>query len=59
MDLSELKARVKELEQSKLAMVDYLKLKVTLQDWHAVMDASCDIREIDSELKVLRAMLGE
>jgi len=54
--MEKVKARIKELQDSKLAMIDYLKLKVTLQDWHAVMDASCDIREIDSELKALNSI---
>ena len=53
-----LKGRIRELEESKSAMIDYLKLKVTLQDWHAVMDASCDIREIDSELKALNKIIN-
>jgi len=55
MDIS---TRIKELETSKSEMVSYLKLKIVLQDWHAVMDASCDIREIETELKVLNRLIA-
>ena len=57
-DSAKLRIRIKELEDSKSAMIGYLKLKVVLQDWHAVMDASCDIREIESELKTLNKIVN-
>lgn len=49
-----LKTRIKELESQKNRMIDYLILKVDYKDWHGVMDASCDIREIDVELRLLK-----
>ena len=45
--------RINELKQAKERMIDYLKLKVTEQDWHAVCDAANDIREIESALNTL------
>jgi len=32
-------------------MIEYLKLKVTEEDWHGVADAAMDLREIEVELK--------
>lgn len=42
-----------ELQTQRVRMVDYLKLKLTQEDWHGVADAAMDIREIDAALKVL------
>lgn len=32
-------------------LVRYLAEKASLEDWHGVMDAAADLREIDSELR--------
>jgi hypothetical protein len=42
-----------ELEKRRELMIEYLKDKVILEDWHGVMDAAADIREIDAKLSVL------
>lgn len=43
-----------KLEAHRLTMVQYLYDKAGLEDWHGVMDAAADLREIDAELRVLR-----
>ena len=49
-----LKDRIEKLESRFNGMQNYLNLKFDEEDWHAVMDASADIREILAELKILR-----
>lgn len=49
----ELIAELASLFQQKQRMVDYLKLKLSQEDWHGVADAAMDIREIISETKAL------
>jgi hypothetical protein len=39
-------------------MVEYMQLKIQAEDWHAVADAAMDIREIESEMKALKDMVG-
>ena len=34
-------------------MIDYLNMKVSLEDWHGVADAAMDLREIDAKLYIL------
>jgi hypothetical protein len=34
-------------------LIDYLKMKIEVEDWHAVCDAGMDLRELDVKLKVL------
>jgi hypothetical protein len=36
-------------------MVEYLQAKSRDGDWHGVSDAACDLREIEAELRGLRA----
>lgn len=43
------------LDTDLLLMKDYLQMCVRKEDWHGVMDASADIREILAKLSVLRA----
>jgi hypothetical protein len=33
----------------KELMVQYLKQKVELEDWHGVADAACDLRVLEAE----------
>lgn len=47
---------VEELQRQKKEMVEYLKLKLSIEDWHGVQDAASDIREIEAQLKVLRVV---
>lgn len=42
-----------QLEADFALMKDYLQMCVRKEDWHGVMDASADIREIVSKLSVL------
>ena len=46
--------RVVYLQAMHATMVAYLRAKVEDADWHGVMDASADLREIEAELKGLR-----
>lgn len=52
-----------EREQALLAqrrtMLDYLKLRLSLDDMHGVQDAASDVREIDARLNELRRRDGE
>lgn len=47
---------IESLESDFLLMKDYLQMCVRKEDWHGVMDASADIREILAKLSVLRAV---
>ncbi len=47
-------ARAGELKIQRDTMVNYLQIKMNEQDWHGVMDAAADLRDIDSELKGLK-----
>lgn len=46
----------KDLQHQRELMIAYLKLRLVLEDWHGVMDAAADIREIDAKLAVLREL---
>lgn len=39
------------LEEQHVSMVAYLHMKVATSDWHGVMDAAADLREIEAEIK--------
>lgn len=42
-----------QLERDFILMKDYLLMCFRKEDWHGVMDASADIREIVSKLSIL------
>jgi hypothetical protein len=46
---------VGDLYAQHTALVAYLLSKVSAEDWHAVADAACDLREIDAKLSVIHA----
>lgn len=46
------------LEQRKKAYLEYLKLKLYEQDWHAVSDAANDLRELEIELQLSPTVVG-
>jgi hypothetical protein len=46
--------RTEQLEADFGLMKEYLMMCVRKEDWHGVMDASADIREIVAKLSVLR-----
>ena len=48
-----LEDRIAKLNKRFEGMQSYLLLKNDEQDWHGVMDASADIRELLAELQVL------
>ena len=35
-------------------MIAYLKLRLELRDYHGVMDAAADLRELEVELRMIR-----
>lgn len=41
--------------QKKAILVDYMLLKMELQDWHGVADVACDIRELEARWPFLKA----
>lgn len=41
------------LRGQRTTMLDYLDMMVRRQDWHGVMDAAADLREIDAKIAVL------
>lgn len=43
----------RQLERDFALMKDYLLMCFRKEDWHGVMDASADIREIVSKLSIL------
>ena len=47
---------IAELQQQREMMIAYLHLRADMEDWHGVMDAAADIREIDAKLAVLREL---
>ncbi|WP_428309546.1 hypothetical protein [Hydrocarboniphaga sp.] len=49
-------SRTEQLEADLALMKDYLQMCFRKEDWHGVMDASADIREIVAKLSVLREM---
>lgn len=42
-----------QLADAIKTMEGYLRLRLRLRDWHGVMDAAADIRELEAQLKVL------
>jgi hypothetical protein len=40
----------------KKEMIAYLKLKLEQEDWHGVMDAAADIREIVAKMQIMEAL---
>ncbi len=46
--------KIGQLQNQRNVMIEYLKLRLELCDWHGVQDAASDIREIEAALKVLQ-----
>lgn len=36
-------------------MVDYLKLRVDMSDWHGVRDAAADLEKLEAQLEIVIA----
>ena len=47
------------LQQKKLTLIEYLKMKVSEGDWHGVSDAANDLREIEVALKLGSRVMAE
>lgn len=45
--------REQRLLERRLVLKDYLHEAETEEDWHGVMDAAADLREVDAELRGL------
>jgi len=52
---SELDAKARQLRDDLALMKRYLQMCVRKEDWHGVMDASADIREVVARLSMLPA----
>lgn len=52
----ELAARLTALLERRRIMLEYLKLRLELDDMHGVQDAASDIREIDAQAAMLRSL---
>ena len=54
-DGNALPSQVQELREHRAMLIAYLLSKVKAGDWHAVADASMDLRELEAKLSVLGA----
>lgn len=43
--------KIAQLQNSKAVRVEYLQSLIVEEDWHGLMDAAADIREIEAEIK--------
>ena len=43
-----------QVEEAIQIMEGYLKLRLRLRDWHGVMDAAADLRELEVRLQMLK-----
>lgn len=37
-----------DYEQTRRTLIEYLRMKVAVEDWHGVADAANDLRELDA-----------
>ena len=44
--------KVTDIENKIQQLIQYLLVKVSLRDWHAVADAAMDIRELEAKKQV-------
>ena len=58
MDKKEIGGWLERIDQDLALMEAYLDQKRRLDDWHGVMDASADIRELLVMQRTLRQVLG-
>lgn len=47
-----------ELLKQRDRLIEYLKLKTDMQDWHGVADAAMDLREIDAKIETYKGLAG-
>lgn len=46
-------AAISALQAERSTLIVYMRQRMDREDWHGVMDASADIREIEAKLSVL------
>lgn len=51
-------ARILALQSRHSVLLDYLDMATERADWHGVMDAAADLREVDAELEALRWVIS-
>lgn len=56
-ETGDLKARVWVLEDRRKLLVKYATDRLEAEDWHGLQDAGSDLRELDTELRVLKGLL--
>jgi hypothetical protein len=44
---------MEKLRESILVMEEYMRIRMAMRDWHGVMDAAADLRELESSLRTL------
>lgn len=49
-----MRTTAQQLEADLAQMIKYLDLRRRMRDWHGVMDAAADIREIEAKLQLCR-----
>lgn len=52
--MTKTQAKLKLVDQRIDLMVEYLRMRLELGDWHGVMDAAADLRELEAERRVLQ-----
>lgn len=52
--MTETKVRLDVLEHRIALMISYLHLRMDMSDWHGVMDAAADLRELEVERRMLQ-----
>lgn len=50
---------VEQIESRIAVMIAYLRLRLEMQDWHGVMDAAADLRELEVARRLLLEGLDE
>lgn len=49
---------LEEIQQQLRVMMTYIQIRHDMEDWHGVMDASADIRELKAKEQTLLEVLG-
>lgn len=53
MSADDLAAYRLQLSAEREALIKYLQMKCLAEDWHGAADACMDLRDVDSEMKIL------
>lgn len=51
-----MKSNKENLQKAINNLIDYMRSKIDLKDWHAVADAAMDIRELEAKIEVLKEL---